>query len=282
MRWVVLGNRGMFGSELESLLRDLGSTVNGYNRSNLDLASAVSDLARALDGADVVVNAVAYTAVDLAESNQEQATLINGEYAGKLASASAAIGARFIQISTDYVFDGNKSTPYLTTDLPNPVTAYGKSKLIGEQLVADSGADYAILRTAWLYGQNGKCFPKTIARILGERGQASVVSDQHGQPTWTLDLAEQVIQVAAMEQMPRLVHSVSSGSATWADFASEVALSIGMDPAEVICRVTSAEFPTLATRPAWSVLENAAPGVTPIADWRDRWREASEKVLNRS
>ena len=230
-------------------------------------------------GADIVVNAIAYTAVDLAETNQSTANLINGESAGKLAAATARVGARFIQISTDYVFDGNKRTPYLTTDFTEPVTAYGKSKLRGEQLVASSGVDYAIMRTAWLYGQNGKCFPKTIARVLLEKGNVNVVDDQHGQPTWTRDVADQVIQIAALERMPRIVHAVSSGSATWADFAAQIAVSLGMDPETAISRVSTEDFPTAAKRPSWSVLENHIAGATPIGDWKVRWQEAAEKVL---
>ena len=282
MRWAVLGNRGMLGADLETALMSSGVDVAGYNRLNLNVADSSADLARVFDGANIVVNAIAYTAVDMAESQESDVTFINGEVAGKLAQAAAAIGARFIQISTDYVFDGTKENPYLVSDSPNPQTAYGRSKLLGEQLVSQSGADFSILRTAWLYGEHGGCFPKSIAKALKANGRASVVDDQIGQPTWTRDLATQVLQVAAMREMPRLVHAVASGSASWADFASEVAASMGMPGERVIARISSSEYPTPASRPAWSVLNNQTPGLEAIGDWRDRWLVAADSVLGRA
>jgi len=282
MRWAVLGNRGMLGADLETALMSSGVDVAGYNRLNLNVADSSADLARVFDGANIVVNAIAYTAVDMAESQESDVTFINGEVAGKLAQAAAAIGARFIQISTDYVFDGTKENPYLVSDSPNPQTAYGRSKLLGEQLVSQSGADFSILRTAWLYGEHGGCFPKSIAKALKANGRASVVDDQIGQPTWTRDLATQVLQVAAMREMPRLVHAVASGSASWAEFASEVATSMGMPGERVIARISSSEYPTPARRPAWSVLNNQTPGLEAIGDWRDRWLVAADSVLGRA
>jgi dTDP-4-dehydrorhamnose reductase len=188
-------------------------------------------------------------------------------------------GARFVQISTDYVFNGVSSTPYLTSDAPDPQTEYGRSKALGELLVSESGADYAIIRTAWLYGPTGKCFPQTIANVLERNGSARVVDDQHGQPTWTRDLAQLIVACAELSVMPRIVHGTSSGLATWSEFAGEVAQSLGLDPAEVIVPVSSTEYESAAVRPKWSVLDNSSVLVKPIGDWRERWRIAADEVL---
>jgi dTDP-4-dehydrorhamnose reductase len=216
--------------------------------------------------------------VDNAEADVYAVNLVNGIYAGALAQAAKMAGARFIHISTDYVFDGFSSSPYKVDELVNPQTAYGTAKALGEQLVSESGADYSILRTAWLYGAADRCFPKVMAELLKKNGNVRVVSDQFGQPTWTRDLAEMVLQVVQLETMPRIVHAVSSGQATWADFAKEVALSIGLSE-DSIEEISSSEFPTPAKRPAWSVLNNSSVVLEPIGDWRERWREAAPKVL---
>jgi dTDP-4-dehydrorhamnose reductase len=279
MRWAVIGDRGLFGAELSLVLRNQGETVNGFNRSNLDLELPVGELESHLASMDVVVNCVAFTASDQAEENSAEADHVNGVLAEKIALASKNIGARFIHISTDYVFDGTSHNPHRVGEATNPINAYGKSKLLGERLVAAVGGDYSILRTAWLFGAQGKCFPKTIAAVLAQKGSARVVADQHGGPTWTKDLALQVLRVAQLESMPPIVHAVASGQATWADFACEVALSLGMDPAQAIIPVASSEYPTKARRPSWSVLDNTESPLGPIGDWRERWRLAAAEVL---
>jgi len=279
MRWAVIGDQGMFGAEMFSLLLERGENVNGFNRSNIELDKDVDELARLVGPQDVIINAVAYTAVDKAESDAEIAMLVNGDYAGKLARVAKLLGARFIHISTDYVFAGDSALPYATTDATNPQSVYGKSKLLGEDLVAVSGADYSILRTAWLYGRHGKCFPRTMANLLNKNGSVRVVADQIGQPTWTRDLAELAVKIASLIQMPRVVHAVSAGQASWADFASAVSNSIGMNGSEVVEGITTAEYPTPAKRPAWSVLDNSSELFVPIGDWRERWRIAATEVL---
>ena len=278
MRWAVIGSTGLFGRDLLSYLSKQGESAKGFNRENLELIDDPNQLAQQLGGYDVWVNCIGYTQVDKAESEPHEANLVNGVYAGALAQAAALSGARFIQISTDYVFDGLSKTPYSTTSLINPKTTYGKSKALGEKLVAESGAEYSILRTAWLYGSNGQCFPRVMADLLAKNGSVRVVSDQYGQPTWTRDLAEIVLQVANLAEMPRIVHAVSSGQATWAELAKEVATSIGMTE-EVIEEISTADYPTQAKRPAWSVLDNSSTLVTPIGTWRERWRVAAPKVL---
>jgi dTDP-4-dehydrorhamnose reductase len=278
MRIAVVGSTGMFGSDLLSVLNANGIDCEGFNRQSLDFEQSPQSLAEIFKEFDSVVNAVAFTSVDKAETEIYEANTVNGIYAGVLAQASKIAGARFIHISTDYVFDGLSAIPYKIDDGTNPQTAYGKSKALGEQLVAESGADYSILRTAWLYGANRRCFPKIMAELLKKNGSARVVSDQFGQPTWAHDLSEVVIQVLKLDQMPRIVHAVSSGRASWSDFAKEVAKSIGISD-EAVEGISTAEYPTPAKRPAWSVLDNSSDVITPIGDWRERWRVAAAEVL---
>jgi dTDP-4-dehydrorhamnose reductase len=280
MKYAVIGDKGMFGAEMVQFLLEKEIEVTGFNRSNLDLEVFTSmEIAAQLVGFQVIINAVAYTAVDKAETELFEANAVNGIIAGKLAQASALIGARFMHISTDYVFDGLGNTPYLVTDPVNPQSEYGRSKALGEQLVAESGANYTILRTAWLYGAYGRCFPKVIAEVILKNGSARVVGDQFGQPTWTRDLAEQVFEFSVLDDSPEIVHAVASGQASWSDFAIEVANTLGLEGEDVVSRITTREFPTPAVRPAWSVLDNSSTLVKPIADWRERWKVAAARVI---
>jgi dTDP-4-dehydrorhamnose reductase len=201
------------------------------------------------------------------------ANLINGEYAGKLAIAAKAVGAKFMHISTDYVFDGSAATPYPTNAPTKPQSAYGSSKLLGENLVADSGANYTIFRTAWLYGKHGRCFPKVMFEKASKKEPLRVVNDQFGQPTWTKDLAQQVLAFAELVDAPEIVHAVSSGKTTWFEFAQEIVGDYPIDP------VSSSEFVTAAKRPSYSVLDNLSNLVAPIGDWRERWQVAKTEVL---
>ena len=284
MLWGVIGNNGMLGSDLEQELLSAGHKVIGLNRSNLDLASSQSELAHqiSLQGQfDVLVNAVAYTAVDKAESEPEEAMLVNGDYAGKLALVANELGSRFVHISTDYVFDGSSNTPYRPDDKTNPQSAYGRSKLAGEIAVQESGADYQIFRTAWLYGAHGPCFPKTVQRVLSQESSMKVVADQIGQPTWTVDLAKLIIAHSKLNQAarPRIVHGTSSGQTSWFEFAQEIVKSLGHEPESVIQPITTAEYPTPARRPTFSVLDNQNETGLVIGDWQERWQEAAAEVL---
>jgi dTDP-4-dehydrorhamnose reductase len=278
MRIAVVGSKGMFGSDFLSLLNAKGIDCQGFDRENLDLEQSAESLAKVFEGFDAVVNAVAFTAVDKSETATNNANTVNAIYAGRLAQASKIARARFVHISTDYVFDGLSVMPYKVDEATNPQTAYGKSKALGEQLVIESGADYSIIRTAWLYGANGRCFPKVMAELLRKNGNVSVVSDQMGQPTWTRDLAEMVLQVLQLSEMPKIVHATASGKTSWAEFAKEVAQSIGLS-SNSVKEISTAEFPTPAKRPAWSVLDNSSDVLTPIGDWRERWQEAAPEVL---
>jgi dTDP-4-dehydrorhamnose reductase len=282
----VIGNTGILGSDFEHEMLATGQKVIGFNRSNLDLNKSHSELAREISSYgqfDVLVNTVAYTAVDNAESEPDQAMLVNGEYAGKLALVAKELGARFVHISTDYVFGGNSDTPYQPEHKTNPQSVYGRSKLAGEVAVQESGADYQIFRTAWLYGANGACFPKTVQRVLVEAGSIHVVADQIGQPTWTVDLAKLIIDHSKLEESarPRIVHGTASGQASWFEFAEEIAKSLGYDPKKVVQPITTADLPTPAKRPAHSVLDNLNETGLVIGDWRDRWQAAAGVVLGK-
>jgi dTDP-4-dehydrorhamnose reductase len=273
MGFAVVGDRGMFGAEMVEFLNSQHKQVNGFNRDSMDLDSSVDQLSTQLDGFEVIINAVAYTAVDKAESEFGLANLVNGEYAGKLAQAAKSVGAKFMHVSTDYVFDGSATSPYPTNAPTDPQSAYGSSKLLGENLIAESGANYTIFRTAWLYGRHGRCFPKVMFEKTSKKEQLRVVNDQYGQPTWTKDLAQQVLAFADIVDAPEIVHAVSSGKTTWFEFAQEIVGDYPIDP------VSSSEFVTAAKRPSYSVLDNSSDLLEPIGDWRERWQVAKTDVL---
>jgi dTDP-4-dehydrorhamnose reductase len=234
----------------------------------------------AIGPVDVIINAVAYTLVDGAEVNEALATLVNGEYAGKLAEAAYLSGAKFMHISTDYVFAGNSPSPIGVTAPTDPINAYGRSKLLGEKMIAESGARYQIFRTAWLYGSTGNCFPKSIARKCRKEGFVNVVNDQFGQPTWTRDLAAVVDAHSCGNFKEPIVHAVASGEASWYDFALAVAASMNENKEVQVNQISSRELNLPAKRPVYSVLSNIETRGPIIGDWRERWEVASSDVLN--
>lgn len=279
MRWVVIGDKGLFGSEMAAYLEAKAEPVLRFNRSNLNLDELLESLAGQIGPADVIVNAIGFTAVDKAESELYEANTVNGIYAGKLAEVAAISGAKLFQISTDYVFDGESLTPYGIRSETNPQSSYGKSKELGEQLVAQSSANYTIFRTSWLYGANGMNFAKTIATKLVDQGAAKVVNDQVGTPTWTRDLAEVIYVHGVNNFNEKIVHAVASGSGSWFDFASEVAATLPEGDKYFLSPVSSEEFPTAAKRPAFSVLDNSETKGPIIGDWHERWKTAAPEVL---
>lgn len=279
MNWAVIGDRGMFGSDLVKHLESSGQTVKGFNRENLDLAADLATLAQQIDSADIIVNAVGYTAVDRAESEPDAAKIVNADYAQKLALVAKKLGSRYFHISTDYVFEGIASKPYGVNAPTNPQTAYGKSKLLGEKLVLESGADGVVFRTSWLYGKNGDCFPKQIASQLKAQGAAKVVHDQMGSPTWTKDLAEVILQHGVRNLSEKLVHASAAGSVSWFGFAREIAQSMPEGHKYFIGSVASEEFGSRAKRPAFSVLDNSETKGPVIGPWEQRWHVAATEVL---
>ncbi|MGI5161754.1 dTDP-4-dehydrorhamnose reductase [Microbispora sp. CA-102843] len=267
MRWMVAGAGGLLGTDLVALLREEGEDVVALTRLDLDVrdASAVADAVR--DAApDVVVNCAGWTAVDDAETREEEALAVNGHAVRNLA---AVCRERLVQLSTDYVFDGTAAEPYAEDAEPAPVGAYGRTKLAGERAALGNGG--TVVRTAWLYGSGGPNFVRTMTRLAAGEGAVSVVADQVGQPTWTADLAAQLFRLVTAGASPGIYHATSRGSTSWYGLAREVFELAGADP-DRVRPVTAAEYPRPARRPANSVLGHgrwATTGIAPIRDWRD-------------
>ncbi|GCD21954.1 NAD(P)-dependent oxidoreductase [Cellulomonas algicola] len=270
----------MLGQDLVALLRARDEDVVAADRGTVDITDADAT-ARAVRGADVVVNCAAWTAVDAAESQESDAFRVNAVGAAVLARAAHDAGARLVQVSTDYVFGGHAGTPYEDDAPIAPLSAYGRTKAAGEWAVRAEAPDHLIVRTAWLYGANGPCFPRTIARAARERGALDVVDDQLGQPTWTRDLADLVVRLVDAQAPAGVYHGTSSGQASWFEFARAVVGAAGLDPA-IVSPSTSDASARPAPRPAYSVLGHAslrAAGVEPIGAWDSRWEEAASEVL---
>lgn len=273
----------MLATDLAEVLTSAGNDVVVAGRDELDITDrdACARVVRG-SGAVVVANCAAWTDVDGAEEHESRAFAVNALGPAYLAAASSEAGARLVHISTDYVFDGAASRPYRHDEPVAPVSAYGRTKAAGEWAVHAAGRDHLVVRTAWLYGAHGSGFPRTIARLLEQRGAVDVVADQVGQPTWTLDLADLVVRLVGAGAPGGVYHGTSSGQASWYELATEVARALGLAP-ETVRATTSAAFVRPAPRPAYSVLSHdslATVGVAPIGDWRDRWRAAAKDVLS--
>lgn len=279
-RWLVTGAAGMLGRDLVELL---GPDCTGLGRDALDITSPAS--ARAVLSScrpDVVVNCAAWTAVDDAEANENAALAVNGTAVFGLASACRETGALLIQVSTDYVFDGVARAPYPENHPPAPRTVYGRTKLAGEQAVRSllPEAGY-IVRTAWLYGAHGRSFVRTMLQRARAGVSSSVVDDQRGQPTWTVDVAARIHALVSAGASPGVYHATSSGEATWYDLAREVYRLAGADPG-LVDPVGSRVYPRPARRPAYSVLGHSAwasAGLSPIGDWRDSLSRALPSMM---
>lgn len=270
----------MLGRDLVSMLIDRGESVATIDRDEVDVTDAAATV-RAMVRPDVVVNCAAYTAVDAAEKDEANAFAVNALGAANVARAAYASGARLVHISTDYVFSGAATTPYSEDEPPAPQSAYGRTKLAGEWAVRAEHPDHLLVRTAWLYGAHGGCFPRTVARAAKDQGKLDVVSDQIGQPTWTRDLAGLIVRLVDARAASGIYHGTSSGSSSWCDFAQAVVSSAGMDP-RIVHPTMSDAAARPARRPAYSVLGHAAlaaAGIPAIGDWRVRWEAAAHEVL---
>ncbi|MEQ9370586.1 MAG: dTDP-4-dehydrorhamnose reductase [Coleofasciculus chthonoplastes F3-SA18-01] len=285
-RILLTGIAGQLGGELQQTLAPLGE-VMGVDRHKLDLTQP--DQIRQVIGEfkpDVIVNAAAYTAVDKAETETELANAINGKAPTIMAEAAQQLGAALIHVSTDYIFDGKKNTPYTEDDTPDPINAYGQSKLLGEEGVLKNCDRALILRTAWVYGAQGKGnFVKTMLRLGAERDQLRVVVDQVGTPTWTGDLASAIAQLAQSlksDTLTGIYHFTNSGAISWYDFAVaifEEAEQIGF-PLQVkqVVPITTAEYPTPAARPAYSVLSTQKISAV-LGNHPSHWRTGLRRML---
>ncbi|TFD29389.1 dTDP-4-dehydrorhamnose reductase [Cryobacterium cryoconiti] len=278
-RYLITGAAGMLGRDLQAALA--GRDVTAFDRAELDITDRDAVLA-AVAGYDVVINAAAYTKVDDAETNEDAAYAINATGPQNLALAASATGAKLVQVSTDYVFDGSATEPYAETAEIDPISAYGRTKAAGEAFVLqEHKAGSYIVRTAWLYGQHGPNFPKTMLKLAAARDTLSVVDDQVGQPTWTADLAAQIVALLDSGAPAGIYHGTSTGVTSWFGFARAVFATAGLDP-ERVTPTDSSQFVRPAPRPSYSVLGHdawAAAGLSPIRDWREALAAAAEQGI---
>ncbi|HEY4816224.1 MAG TPA: dTDP-4-dehydrorhamnose reductase [Candidatus Acidoferrum sp.] len=294
---LLTGKTGQLGSELHRLLPKLGQVI-APERKELNLLEP-ENIRRFMREAkpQLVVNAAAYTAVDAAETDEANALAVNAEAPRLLALEATKIGAVLIHFSTDYVFDGSKKDPYVETDSPNPLSAYGRTKLAGEQAIRDSGAAHIIFRTSWVYATHGRNFLLTILRLATEREELKIVSDQLGAPTCAFDLAEATTRIVAgligteghftIPEAGETYHMTAGGQTTWYEFAKAILEEAARAPqdlpwltsatkgrpliARCVLPISTEEFRSPTRRPAYSVLSNALLmqifGVT-LPDWR--------------
>jgi len=305
LRILVTGATGQIGWQLQRTLAPLG-TLTTLTRTEADLLDpeAVASTVRAL-APDIVVNAAAYTAVDRAESEPELARTINGVAPGRIADELARTGSLLIHYSTDYVFDGQKSSPYYEEDPAAPLNVYGQTKLVGERSIAASGCAHVILRTTWIYDIRGKNFLRTVLRLAREREELRMVGDQHGAPTWARAVAEATAHITASCVRHRgepgwgysgIYHLTAAGETTWAGFAERILQefeSLAEWPADTgewgaplaakrVVAITSDQYPTPARRPSNSVLSNEKLKSTfslALPDWQTQLRLALQDAV---
>ncbi len=297
-RILLLGSTGQVGGELARILAPLAEVVLP-TRAELDLTDEDSlRLAIRRIRPRWILNAAAYTAVDRAETDAAKAYTINTHAVRILGEEAVALSAAVIHLSTDYVFDGTKTSPYCESDPPNPKSVYGASKLAGEQALAASGATHIILRTSWVFGASGHNFLRTIVKLAGERKRLSIVGDQHGAPTWSRDLARLMVHIVIRSEILAatsdgtlasgvgskggVYHASGAGATTWFEFASTALdLQSELDPhAELalVDSISTADYPTAAQRPANSRLD--CTRLTSAFDWQMMpWQDALAAVL---
>lgn len=268
--WVT-GAHGMLGRAVcAQLARDGVPWIGTDHELDITDAAAVERFAAA-ERFKIAIHCAAYTAVDRCESDEAAATAVNADGAGHVARAAAARGAAMVHVSTDYVFPGDAERPYVEDDATGPVNAYGRSKLLGEQAVlAAAGARAYVVRTSWLFGPDGPNFVATMRRLFAERPEVRVVGDQHGRPTYAPDLAAALIAIGRQRPAPGIYHWANEGATTWHGLASAVRDELAADVA--VTAIATADYPTPARRPAWSVLDTrkfaaALPDV-PMRPWR--------------
>ncbi|WP_413175251.1 dTDP-4-dehydrorhamnose reductase [Anabaena azotica] len=273
MKILLTGTTGQVGWELQRTLMTVGEVI-AVGRNQMDLAQpdTICQTIREIKP-DLIVNPAAYTAVDQAESQPDLAIAINGVAPGVMAEEAKRLGAAMIHYSTDYVFDGTKNTPYTENDQPNPQNVYGKTKLAGEEAIASVGVDHLIFRTSWVYGLYGKNFLLTMQRLAKEREEIRVVDDQIGAPTWSRMIAETTSQIIS-QALPNpsdffahqggLYHLSASGKTSWYGFAKAIFAKDIFEPdfqqsqrkLQRLIAITSQEYPTAASRPAYSLLDH--------------------------
>lgn len=274
-RYLIAGSGGMLGLDLRRALD--GRDVTALTRAELDVTDRDACVAAAA-GHDVVINAAAYTRVDDAETDEETAAAVNATGAANLAIAAREAGARLVQLSTDYVFRGDASTPYAEDAPLDPISAYGRTKAEGERLAQAEHPDgTTIVRTAWLYGEGGGNFARTMAKLAATKPSVSVVTDQLGAPTYTGDLAAQIVALLDADAPAGIYHGTNAGEVSWHGFAREIFRLTDHDPANVH-ETDSSAFVRPAPRPAYSVLGHdawRAAGIPPMRPWLEALEAAA-------
>ena len=283
MTWLILGSSGQLGIALSEELGQKGIIFRAWSHQELDITKEpiVRDLIGAL-APKVIINCAAWTDVDGAEANEEMAFLVNSQGVENLAEAAKTCGAKFIHISTDYVFSGQSDEPWKETDLKQPISVYGRSKASGEDkaLVVYSQGTY-IIRAAWLYSPWGKNFVKTIARKALENEPVKVVNDQYGQPTSATELANRIVELIRSSSKPGIYHLTNSGKASWFDFAQEIYRLLGKQDS-LVDPVSSDVFVRPAPRPSNSMLSNeswSSAGLPPMSNWKSALKEAMPSII---
>jgi dTDP-4-dehydrorhamnose reductase len=268
---LVTGGNGMLALAVGKVF---GENAKLFPKNELDIRDG-SAFRSAIQGFDFVINTAAYTSVDEAETNEELAHELNAKAVVEMATACREAGIRFIQISTDYVFGETEPSPIPENARTNPVSAYGRTKLAGERLaLAAHPGGTSVVRTAWLYGAGGKSFVKTMSELAVKNEAVSVVTDQIGQPTWTIDVAERLKRL--LDAPAGVYHATNSGAASWFDLAKAVYEIVGADQG-LVKPTDTASFERPAKRPAYSVLGDEAAlnlGLPPMRDWREALAEA--------
>lgn len=271
MRVLVTGVNGQLGHDVMKLLANTNHQAFGYDREDMDITDEQS-VQKEVDKVqpDVIIHCAAYTAVDKAETDEETAYKVNALGTKYLAEAAKKHNAKMIYVSTDYVFDGSANEPYEVDHPTNPIGAYGKTKLAGENFLKRVLDKHFIVRTAWVFGANGNNFVKTMLRLGKERGEVGVVADQVGTPTYTPDLAKFLIELMESDKYGTY-HATNSGICSWYEFAVEIFKQAGMENVKVN-PLTTDQYPTPAKRPKYSVLSKAMieqNGFSPLPDWKD-------------
>ncbi|WCK54287.1 dTDP-4-dehydrorhamnose reductase [Aneurinibacillus sp. Ricciae_BoGa-3] len=279
MKVLITGGKGQLGTDVARILQEQGHEVYALGRDQLDITllketiSTISEMKP-----DVIVHTAAYTKVDAAEEQVDQAYLVNAIGTRNIAIAADKVKAKLVHISTDYVFRGDVETPYREFDSTDPLTMYGKSKLAGEVFVRDFCKHYFILRTSWVYGKHGQNFVKTMLKLAETRSELNVVFDQVGSPTYTVDLARFILQIMETECYGTY-HVSDSGHCSWYEFAREIFELAGKDIK--VNPVTTAEFPRPAPRPAYSVMDHMMIRLNRLPDlpsWQAGLRSFMEEI----
>ncbi|HWC74392.1 MAG TPA: dTDP-4-dehydrorhamnose reductase [Gemmatimonadales bacterium] len=275
MRVMILGAGGMLGRDLVSSAPP-DCEIVALTREQLDITDQQRVKETIVHTApNTIINAAGYTAVDKAEADRAGAFRVNAEAVGLIGQAAAAVGATVVHFSTDYVFDGDTTRPYVEEDIPKPINAYGASKLAGEIALAECGIDHVIVRTSWLFGRNGRSFPRTMWERAMAGRSTRVVNDQYGRPTYTVDLAATTWELLRSNERG-VFHVANAGHTTWFDVGAFVFRFAGVE--KLVSACSTADYPTAARRPKFSVLDTTRAD-TLLGKSLSSWQTALQRFL---